>query len=418
MLRQLLKTLLITLSLLYFHSSFAGLTDIFSYKKNEEVPTVKVLLEEGIDGALLEVKGRGYKIYDPLNNSRLGTRFFGKRFYVHPLKNGLKWGEFFPKTYQIMLVPDDESTTFLIDGKEYQGFIYVYQVNDKIHIVNELSVESYVKSVLGGVINRPYSEEALAALAITARTEAIYQRNRSSNEFWHIRAKDANYQGYVTTHRPYGVDLAVDHTRGMVLQTEQSGKNKTFLAKWTEDSAGKTASLMAVFRNSEAVPYFSADMPLAAMNRSSSAWDFAIEADELARIVGLKYLSGVETYLDPESAKVYALRVFNQEQSKDIEVRQLRKVLGSSGLLSNDFSVKVSNGFAHFSGHGRGDGVGMCLFSADAMAKQGMNAKSILTHFFPTSKLSLFDPPQSIVKNREVQQPAKTSSSSGGSFLE
>jgi stage II sporulation protein D len=416
MLRQLMRILLTVLSLLHFQSGFAGLTDIFSYKKNQEIPTVKVLLLEDVDGALLEVKGRGYKIYDPENNGRLGNRFFGKAFYVHPLKNGLKWGEFFPQTYQIMLVPDDDSTTFLVDGKEYQGTIFVYQSNNKIHIVNELSVESYVKSILGSKVSSAYSEEALAALAITARTETVYQKLKQKGAFWHIRAQGEGYQGYSVTHRPFGIDEAVDHTKGMVLHSGQAGLSEPFLAKWTEDSAGKTATLMTVFKNSARVPYFSIDTPFAAMNRENSSWNFSIDADDFAKMVGLKYLNNVETYLDPESGKIYALRVFNQEISKDVEMSKLRRILGASGLKSNDFTVKFNDGVVSFSGHGSGDSVGLCLFSADVMAKQGMNAKKILGHFFPNTQLNLVQG-EPVAKNiRKIK--TKASSSAGSSFLE
>lgn len=377
------------LLLTYVSTASAGLTDLFKYKKSDGASLIKVLLLENVDGALVEVKGRGYKIYDPHTNNRLGTRFFGKRYYVQALKNGLKWGEFFPKTYQIMIEPDEPSTTLLVDGKEYKGSLYIYQVGDKVHVINELSLDEYVSSVLGTKINQAYAPEALAATAITERTEAFYRAWKNKDSYWHVRASEVGYQGYAATHRPYGVDEAVKKTKNMIMQFNSYGNMQPFAAKWTPNSAGRTASLRAIYHDNSPVPFAAKETPYAAMSKETSAWNFEISKDDFARYVNLPYVTGAEAYQDPESGKVYALRVFNDKHSLDVEVGDLLKKLEPKGMLSNNFNLKQEGNFLVFSGYGRGLGVGMCLYSADIMAKQGMNAKAILDSFFSEVNLAM-----------------------------
>ena len=56
-------------------------------------------------------------------------------------------------------------------------------------------------------------------------------------------------------------------------------------------------------------------------------------------------------------------------------------------LLSSDFTVSVKDDAILFSGFGKGPGVGLCLYSAEALAGNGENAVKILSKFFPETYL-------------------------------
>ena len=57
--------------------------------------------------------------------------------------------------------------------------------------------------------------------------------------------------------------------------------------------------------------------------------------------------------------------------------------MGEGNLVSNDFKVKINKDKILFEGYGKGDGVGLCLFSAAKLAKSGELAPKILAQFFP-----------------------------------
>lgn len=199
-------------------------------KSQQSIPTIKVLVVDKADGVILEVKGR-YNIYDPFTQGKIASRFSGKSKLIQPVQGGLKWGEEFPGIYQIQIVPDEQSITTIVDGKEYKGKIYVYDVNGLISIVNEVNLEDYLNSILGHQFNQPYAPEAMAAIAIIERTNALYQALNSTNTYWHVRAQDVDYEGYAVTGRNNGVDKAVGSTKYMVM----SRNGSLFPASWAKN---------------------------------------------------------------------------------------------------------------------------------------------------------------------------------------
>src|SRR5476651_289182 len=69
--------------------------------------TIQVLIEKDAKSALLEIKGP-YYIFNPQDGSRVASGLLGKRFMVHELESGLKWGQEFPGIHQIYIKPRSE----------------------------------------------------------------------------------------------------------------------------------------------------------------------------------------------------------------------------------------------------------------------------------------------------------------------
>lgn len=198
-------------------------------QQKEKLPSIKVLVVHNADSAVVEVKGK-YQIFDPYKGSRLADRFSGKRNLMQPLADGLKWGEEFPGIFQLQIVPENSQVTTLVDGFEYRGSLYIYDVGGHISIVNELPVEDYLCSVMTSQIEGTHSDEALAATAITARTNAYHQIQMAKNPFWHVEAEDVGYLGYGVTCRYNGIEEAINTTKHMVMSqgSPESGEIVTF----------------------------------------------------------------------------------------------------------------------------------------------------------------------------------------------
>ncbi len=186
-----------------------------------EGPKIRVLLEKDIPSALLEVRG-GYQVIRRDSGAFLSSGTVGKRFVVHAISDGIRWGEEYPDVYQISILPTSPNTLVSINGIQYKGAISVFHVRDnKIAIVNEVPIEEYLKSTLTIKYEEDLHPEALSAMAIAARTEAyarVLQRN-VSNRPWEITAKEAEYFGRGVTHRHNGIEDAVDGTRFVVLES-------------------------------------------------------------------------------------------------------------------------------------------------------------------------------------------------------
>lgn len=193
--------------------------NLFASKQSESIPQMmKVLVVHNNPGVVLEVKGK-YKIFDPNKNSFISNRYIGKRKFIQASSDGLKWGEEFPGVYQIMIVPDDKKTTTLVDGMEYMGNIFVYDIGGAISVVNEVPLEDYVKAVLSYNYDRKFPEELANALAITIRSNAWHQHQNAPQKFWDVQADKVGYQGNKIA-QDNRFAKAVKDTRGMILTQE------------------------------------------------------------------------------------------------------------------------------------------------------------------------------------------------------
>ncbi len=361
----------------------------FGFTEKAKEAGIKVLLVPQTEAVILDVKGR-YNIYNPLSGERIGSRFLGKSNVIQAQKSGLKWGEEFPGVFQVALVPDDGFTTMLINGVEYKGAMYVYQIDDNtLSVVNDVPIEDFVKSILALEFENALSPEAMAAVAITARTDAYYHVKKTKNTFWHTTLRDVNYQGYGVTMRDNGVDAAVDATKHLVLNHLVDGKKNPFPTAWTLHSGGRTASYSTIYRIQAPGPKGSVEAPLAALDREKTIWNAVITRNELASIVGLEKLTDLEVFRDQYSGKVYGLRLYDGEKMSDIDFLALQQAMGKEILKSSDFTTGLSGDSINLRGYGIGTGVGLCLYSADMMAQRGNDAGKILSEFFPETQMTL-----------------------------
>ncbi|MFN0065477.1 MAG: SpoIID/LytB domain-containing protein [Chlamydiales bacterium] len=185
-----------------------------------EGPRVRVLLHHAVNSAFLEVKGP-YRIIRRDTSSVLSGGTNGKRFVVHSIHNGIRWGEEFPGTFCFTVIPAGQKTEFFVNGLQYKGAITVFQENgSQISLINEVAIEDFVKSTLAIKHQEALSREAMAALAIVERSKVYAKTQAAQRSFWDITAAEAGYFGYGVTKQKNGVDEAVDWTPFMVLQSK------------------------------------------------------------------------------------------------------------------------------------------------------------------------------------------------------
>ncbi len=344
--------------------------------------TIKVLLVKNLDRVLLEGRGR-HSVFNPVTNLPLTDSSFSKRAYIHSTENGLVWGELIPGNDQIRLVPGDTNSSVLVNGIEYRGCIEVYTIRDKLFIVNEVDIERYLKSTMTTLTLGEMDDEVMDAVAIVARTNAYYLASRTPSAPWHVDASDVDYQGCALTLQNQPVERAINNTRFMTL----TYKGLPFPATWTKDSAGKTAEFASMFRKDVKTPR-GVNAPFAAHNKEARAWSFSISKQDLAKALGSAKVSSFDLYQDEKTKKVYGARVKEDVKSHQFDFAALQKALGAARLKSNDFQVQTAGDKIIFKGYGEGNGVGLCLYSANAMSDKGEKAPKILASFFPESKLA------------------------------
>lgn len=345
--------------------------------EDQKPATIKVLLTKDSKGVLLEARG-SFQIINPENGKKIGGGRRGKRFYLHPHKEGIKWGEDFLGIFQIQLIPTNPRTTFLVNGIQYRGAIAIYHVEDKMSIINEVDVETFLKSTLSQKFQNIYSESVMDAIAIIARTDTYYNALFNNDAFWHIEAEDICYQGIALTSQNLSVEKAIDNTRHLVMTFE----DQPFPATWTEHCGGKTAPYQTIFRKNTPTPE-GITSSFAIKERNNTHWNFTINTQDLAKVAKTNRITGIDLFVDHFSSKVYAIRMHDGVHTEDIDFLSLQKHLGKDKLKSNDFTVSIKGNMASFEGYGEGIGVGLCLYSATQMAERGDDTPHILAEFFP-----------------------------------
>ncbi len=351
------------------------------YSQQMKPATLKVLIADKAEGAVLEVKGR-YDIFNPETHLPITSGIFNKKAPIYSYGEGIKWDDSFPYINQMRIVPTNADTSILVNGIEYRGCIEIYHLDGVISIVNEVDIENYLKSILAVGISSINDPKVLEALAIIARTNAYYLASRNPQAEWHVKANEANYLGYGVTLQRICLDRAIEKTKNLVM----TYKNQPFAATWTENSAGRTSTYASIFRKRVSVPQ-GVTTPLAARDRQRHHWTVSIPKQEFGRALGLSKLSFITPYLDSQSQKTYAVRVSDGIVTKDIDFFSLQKTLGSHRILSNDFEIQMKGDKVIFTGFGEGHGVGLCLYSAQQMVQQGDSTAKILSYFFPNTQI-------------------------------
>lgn len=341
--------------------------------------TLKVLLEKQTDDVLLDVKGR-YLVYNPKSGILVASGILGKKAKITMTDNGLRWGELFPGSLELRFVPGDSQSSILVNGIQYKGCIEIYSVGNRLTVINEVDIENYLKATLAS--DPQISEELLEVAAVVARTNLYYLAQKNKEATWHVDAQKVHYAGGEPTLKNQYAENAIEKTRHIVL----TFNDQPFPATWTKDSAGKTASYSSIFRKGGKTPPGAEALP-SGFYRTQNHWTLNVAKERLAEIANLDSITKIDVFNAETSGKVYAVRFSNGQETKNIDFFTLQKALGADALKSNDFSIKVDQDQVTFSGYGQGIGVGLCLASAEILAKRRENPRKILKTFFPGTQL-------------------------------
>ncbi len=351
-------------------------------KKEEPLPQIKILIKQDSQGALIESKG-GFTISNPESGKKLSSGNKGKRCYLQPLPDGIKWGEGFPGVYQIALSGQSKNDTFLVDGVEYEGSLTVYEIDQHISIINQIPLENYLKYWLSEQFDGEHLDmKLLKSLAIIKRTQLYYTLAKNKNAFWQIDASRSNFLGYSQSQLDSYIDEAVDSTQAVILTYNY----KPFYPEWTQHSAGATANYQMIFRKNILSPG-GVEAPYARKDREKSLWTFSLQKSQFAQLLKTNRITAIDTFEDKQSGRIYAIRIKDGVQSHDFDYFSFQKLLGEKYLKSNLFTVKLDRDQVKFEGYGEGHGVGLCLYSANEMSKKGATVEQILLDFFPNTLL-------------------------------
>lgn len=223
-----------------------NVTSYFKRGSGNTTPTIRVLVEMDKDTMVVEVEGP-FKVYDPRTGELLTRNNLGKKSTLQVIDGGLKWGEDFPGIHQLLITPSEPSTRILVDGVQYPGSMYFYDVERKISAVNKVHLEQYLASVLTPTYQKREPEEFLAAIVITARTNAYYLAENPKNPYWAVDAQQVGYRGVVDTSASPAINQAIVDTRYMVMSKTGAyeGVVTPLYGAWKKDNGRRKSHSLA-----------------------------------------------------------------------------------------------------------------------------------------------------------------------------
>lgn len=363
-----------------------------------ETPEIKApkeirLLVASRKGTLIESRGH-YRVYDTLKQEPLAFAGRGKRLWVEARHEGLRLGDKLLTIKQVVFIPQDKTSTLLIDGIQYGGAVAIYSSGEKVFCVNEVDLEEYVASVLSNKLDHKAEREALHALAIVERTRGAYLAHTGEGKNWHAVAEDVGYTGFGSTKKKLGIEEAAFATRSFILQSKQIGAPLFgFDAPWCMHSAGALAPLSAVVKK---VGFDSSIYTTSAFAKKDAAevrWNYELSRSSLAKALNVDAIAEVEAICEPKSSKVSALKVRDDTNGiHEIDFVTLQRLFGHEFIQSNTFQItEVTKKGIKLEGTGRGLGAGLCLYSAEQMSLLGQDALEILSTFFPKTSVEKID---------------------------
>ncbi len=364
---------------------------------------MRVLLRRAADAGTLGIAvDSAYSVRDRDGRALLTFDAAARAPQIEWGPDGPKWCGVSVAADQLVITPAIDGTLSL-DGRRYRGVFAITNAGGgRVTVVNSLALEHYLAGVLRGEIPRRFRPASHDAIAVAARTYALFQIGaRPEDADYHVTAGERS-QVYVglAGEDPTVLD-AIERTRGVVLTAESDGQQRVFEAFYCSTCGGITAPASAFTGRPNVAPLrggvacesaaaggspflrwaevrvprgelwsrlltaYPSLAPLDGLERIDVAQRSPADQPLLLRVVGT---SGVERLLRPEEVRV---------------------AVGERKLRSAWFDVAVdADAFVFSNGRGFGHGVGLCQYGAEGMARAGRSASEILAYYYPSSMLA------------------------------
>lgn len=281
------------------------------------------------------------------------------------------------------------------DINSENAIISVY--NSNTEEIMELNLEEYVTCVVAAEMPAVFSQEALKAQAVAARTYAVRKINKDAPEHKgaDLCTDFAHCQAYCDTKKMKSnwkdnykdnydkIRDCVKSTRGEYLTYNGEAASTVFHSC----SDGKTENSVDVWGGE--FPYLICVESPGDIEKNDYITEVTYSNEEFVKIINEQLEN--ETSITPdeisignssltEGGNVNYITICNHTL-KGTEVRKL------FNLKSASFTVSRDEDNVKFSVYGSGHGVGMSQYGAQAMAKNNTSYKEILSHYYPGTKL-------------------------------
>jgi len=281
------------------------------------------------------------------------------------------------------------SAAVVINGKPYRGVAEASSGEKGVLVVNELPLEEYLVGLINCEISSAWPIEAVKAQAVIARTYALNRKKARSRSFYHLESSviDQVYDGCeIEDNR---ARRGVSDTAGEVVAYQGA----IIEAFYHSNCGGRTEASENVW--GKRLPYLGGVDCIYCLMSPSTAWELKIALTELeTRLKAAGHKLSAVTDIRPgvrnSRGRLKHVVIVSSRGELSLTGDQFRKAIGYNVIRSTNFSVKVENGEAGFSGLGNGHGVGLCQWGSKQRALDGFGYAEILSYYYPGTTLVKF----------------------------
>lgn len=256
---------------------------------------------------------------------------------------------------------------------------------DNNEVIN-IELEEYLIGVVAAEMPAVFSEEALKAQAVAARTYAYYKILHNKKNYDLV--SDISDQEYITNEEMQDkwkddykiyyekVKKAVEATKNEVI----TYKDDVILAYYFAMSNGYTEDSSLVF---EEQPYLESVESIWDNNSLNNFQvDITINKQDFCQKLNINCQEIVINNITRSNTNRVNNIVINNQEFNGTDFRYLLN------LRSTDFDITITEKNVQITTTGYGHGVGMSQYGANGMAKEGYTYKEILKHYYKDIKIS------------------------------
>ena len=314
---------------------------------------------------------------------------------------------------ELTLIPAVEGSV-RIDGRAYRGHLRFVPrpataagvPSNQFDVVNDVDVENYLRGVVARELPPDFAPAAYAAQCVVARTYALYTVKTVSSTARYDLFADERSQVYggVTDESPKSI-AAVEQTRGEVVAYGPPGRERIFKAYYSACCGGIGQSNVDAFGEPPFPPLAAQQVGHLCDASPSFNWrPIVVTKTELTR--RLRKWAATRNRPERDLATVRKIDVSARNafgrpvkfavtdstgRRFPLSGEELRTAVNTDAppkakLLSSLFDLDVQRDAIGFvNGHGRGHGVGLCQYCAQARAVAGTGYRDIVTLAYPSA---------------------------------
>jgi stage II sporulation protein D len=305
---------------------------------------------------------------------------------------------------EAVLAPSGGSLVRL-GGKCYRGNFHLLADNGNTFLaVNHVELEGYLAGVLPKELYATWAPATYEALAVAARTFAIYNcvtTGRSSQYDLGDNQASQCYGGQsAETAKSWA---AVNATRGVVLSYGPKGQERIFLAQYSASCGGQVNGAYVIRNAQRTEPLEGGQICNDCAACSRYRWPAVrIRKPDILRALGARYdaarrlkrLDRIDVVSATPAGRVVWVDVGGDGSPVRLRLEDIRLALLSDGPADaqrlnsmNCRMVDRGDAIEFTDGRGFGHGVGLCQWGAQGKALKGWSAEQILAFYYPGATL-------------------------------